>query len=67
MSNNRVVCKLCASDGVKGTTLCNEHLEGFHAACMLLASMRRGQTARLLWACIQQPKPSVVLLPKDVL
>jgi NAD(P)H-dependent FMN reductase len=60
----RVVCKLCASEGVKGTVLCNEHLEGYAVACKLLESMHRGQTAKLLWACIQVPKQSpLIVLP----
>ena len=32
----RVSCRLCNCEGVKGTVLCNEHLEGFQYAVALL-------------------------------
>lgn len=67
----RVCCKLCSCEGVDGTMLCREHLEGFQCAVQLLRNT--GQPTMkiigklLLNAVAQQPKQSVIVVPGGAL
>ena len=36
MKSKRVVCKLCNCEGVQGTVLCKDHLDGYKYAVGLL-------------------------------
>jgi hypothetical protein len=63
-TSKRVCCKLCTCEGVKGTVLCTEHLEGFAAAAHLLNNTGRPlfmATARSLLNAIKQPQEAKVI------
>jgi hypothetical protein len=42
------LCVLCSCEGVRGTRLCNEHLEGYSLAVQILLSKRQHRGAALL-------------------
>jgi len=52
--SDKVLCKLCTCEGVKGTLLCNEHLEGYTYACRLLHQTGHKALAGLLEIAIKR-------------
>jgi hypothetical protein len=55
--NDKVKCKLCSCEGVKGTVLCREHLDGYEYAVKQLATIPHAkfvQQSELLAAIEQQ-------------
>jgi hypothetical protein len=50
----KVQCRLCNCEGVEGTVLCREHLDGYKFACTLLQPL----SARKLLKTIEQQKGS---------
>jgi hypothetical protein len=57
-SKQKVQCKLCACEGVDGTVLCKEHLEGYQLAANTLLDSGITMPARMLASAIQQQKGS---------
>lgn len=54
--SSRQCCRLCTCEGVQGTVLCKDHLEGFEYACHYLAYNGNGPLAQLLLQTIEQRK-----------
>ena len=53
---SKVKCKLCNCDGVNGTVLCREHLEGYAYAMKLLVDLGHiAASIRLRSYAKQQP------------
>lgn len=51
----KVQCTLCACEGVDGTVLCRDHLDGFKYACSLLGSeLHNSRLAGILLGVIKQ-------------
>jgi len=47
-ASRRISCKLCSCEGVRHTRLCEQHLEGFEYACLLLATDGHPKTGQAL-------------------
>lgn len=48
----KVQCRICSCEGVEGTVLCRDHLEGYRYCCGLMPSKR----AAMMLAAIQQKR-----------
>ena len=60
-------CKLCACEGVQGTVLCHDHLEGFEYACKLLFATKHEAVATLLKQAISKQVAALPDPQQDVL
>jgi hypothetical protein len=59
--SDKILCRLCTCDGVRGTLLCKEHLEGYTYACRLLQQTAHGALAKALQTAIEQAKEQPIV------
>lgn len=66
VKSKRVFCKLCSCEGVDGTVLCDDHLQGFKYAVAIVANTRPAVTAKHLMQAIMQQRDDVKATAAEV-